>query len=213
MLFSSKRFSEQLELYEEGVVVAIRGETERIPFSDLEQFDIEFEHRQYNGSYAGSFAQMRFSLLERYRSVSIKAAFYLTAESETIIKQTMEGSVGAIRDRLAIQLESKGELKWSSNVYLTMDAIRIVDGPSLPDRYVALEEVQRCEWSSEQMKFWKHEKQQPFLDIPTRSPNFHSIACIFSSLHSLYKKAGLPVTIVPTAPVLAGNQKGALKTG
>jgi hypothetical protein len=199
MLFSSKRFSEQLELYEEGVVVAIRGETERIPFSDLEQFDIEFEHRQYNGSYAGSFAQMRFSLLKSHRIVSIKPEFHLAGESHTVIKQTMAGSVGAIRDRLAMQLERKGELEWAPSVYLTLDAIRIVDGPSLPDRYVALEDVDRLEWSTERMKLWRHEEQQPFLEMPTHFPNFHSITCIFSALHSAYKKEGLPVTMVPLA--------------
>ena len=183
-----KRFSDHLELFEHGLQLTLHGKSHRFRFSDVEQFRISETHHVINGGYAGTRANIEIALEGQLRPIKCDFECHQAKPTGQLISQVNQRLANAVRDRLSVQLERDGQLRWSPNVYLTMDGLKIADDPGSPDREIAMEQIDRWEAAGNQLRFWKQDEGMPFLVMPIDVPNVNAIGELFASLHACYRQ-------------------------
>ncbi|WP_145416508.1 hypothetical protein [Planctomycetes bacterium K23_9] len=184
----TRRFSERLEVFPEGVRLNLRGTEDAFRFTDLREFKISETDHHANGMYIGTRARLHFVIDGRIRPISCELEHKRHKSTGGVMARLAESSVAAIRNHLSSVLESEGELLWTPEVYLTMDALRIHDGPNGNVRSIPIEDITQCTVADNQMKFAKCGEAMPFLVLSTDHVNFFSIAELFRSLHACYRQ-------------------------
>ena len=181
-----KRFSDQLDVQEHGFTLSLRGVVNQVRYDELAEFMISHTHHSANGAYVGSRAQLHFLKEGRLRPITCDLEYKQNKKSGVAINLLSQHCVAAVRNRLCAKLEREGELKWTANVFLTLDAVRISHGTNAKEQFILIEDIGDCRIVDNQMRMWKRDEAMPFAVVPIDSVNFAAIAQVFASLHEVY---------------------------
>jgi hypothetical protein len=185
----TRKFSDRLEVFQDGVQLNLKGQERCFRFCDLGEFKISETDHFANGMYLGTRARLHFLLDGSVRPITCDMEHKKNKSTGTVMARLAAMSVAAVRNHLSSVLESKGELRWTPEVYLTMDALRIHDGPNGNLRSIPIEDITQCTVADNKMRFCKLGEAMPFLVLSTDHVNFFSVAELFRSLHECYSQA------------------------
>ena len=186
-------FSDRLEVFQEGVQLNLKGQERCFRFGDLREFKICETDHSANGMYLGTRARLHFLIEGSVRPITCDLEHKKHKSTGTVMARLAAMSVTAVRNHLSSILESKGELRWTPDVYLTMDALRIHDGPNGNTRLIPIEDITECTVADNKMRFCKCGEAMPFLVMSADHVNFFSIAELFRSLHQCYSQETVDV--------------------
>ena len=180
--------TQRLQLYEFGFIVHAKDRScHTLRFRDLETFAFQERSQYFDGSYTGSVAKFAFKSGNANQEVVCDFEYHPTAPTGKVVAEIKRRCMLSICEKLSVELERNGQIPWTRNTFLTLDAIRIVD-ESGADRLVPLMDIKVCQPSIADVKFFREADTVPVLTLQTNGENFLPVLHLFSTLYNCYEK-------------------------
>ena len=180
------RFSSCLRVYEHGATLNDRGKHYRFCYADVESMRVVHQHHMMKNNYIGSRVQYEMTIAGQVRPLRCDLEYHREKPSRQTIDAFSALTSTAQQQPLSARLEAEGQLRWTDDLYLTLDGLRVVDSAGTTLRELDFQEIERWQIADNQLKFFKAGDGLPCLVTSIDHPNFHAIGMLFASLHECY---------------------------
>ena len=180
-----------LRIFEQGIELEIQGKSRSFRFAELTSLEAKFTDHHYKHAYIGTAAKLEFYVEGRHLPYTYECDFRRGGRGEKWVMLALQLCSQAIEQRLLVELEQKGSIRWRDNVSLTDEGILITD-PGGASRLVAYLAISDWKVVDNDLKIWKADDALPWLVFHNDSPNFIPLYNLFQSLAQAARNIGSP---------------------
>ena len=176
----SKALGGAWHIYDQGVAIRHLGRSLTFSFTELTSIVAKQTAYYQKRVYVGTKMELTLTMARR-PELTFKTDYRKDTEKERIAQTLVRRCSEGVQQRLFADLQQRGEIYWTQNVYLTPNGLKITDASAEP-RLIPFDDVEELKMADNALKIWRAGDALPILQMSNDAKNFVPLFGLFQNL-------------------------------